>query len=42
MNNVNWVKSNDEELFSIDGTELSDVAIVHEEFRDYLSEDFGT
>jgi len=42
VNNVNWVKSNDEELFSIDGTELSDVAIVHEEFRDYLSEDFGT
>ena len=42
MNNVNWVKSNDEELFSIDGTELSDVAIVHEEFRDNLSVDFGT
>ena len=42
VNNVNWVKSNDEELFSIDGTELSDVAIVHEEFRDYLSDDFGT
>ena len=40
VNNVNWVKSNDEELFSIDGTELSDVAIVHEEFRDYLSNDF--
>jgi len=36
VNNINWVESNDDELFSIENTDVATTAIVHEEFRDYI------
>lgn len=43
VHNVNWVDTNEDELFAIENTDVSQVALVHEEFKalvpDLRSED---
>ncbi|MBM71497.1 MAG: hypothetical protein CL847_01760 [Crocinitomicaceae bacterium] len=43
VHNVNWVDTNEDELFAIENTDVSQVALVHEEFKalvpDLMSED---
>ncbi len=38
VNDINWVSTNDDELFSIEDTDVASTAVVHEEFRDLVSE----
>ena len=38
VHEINWVESNDDELFSIENTDVKSVALVHEEFKNSIPE----